>query len=189
MSRTTLQRALGDSAGAHLYNLAHGIDERSVVVTSPSKSVGSEQTYETDLDAREDILRELLRLSDRTATRLRSKRLCARTVTIKVRFSNFRTITRSRTLEEEVDTAGEIFNVARALYSKLDPDRPRIRLLGVSMSGISGGPPRRQGDLLGEGPAQPRNYTDAEKAVDDIRKRFGDESVSHATLMRQRGSR
>lgn len=189
LSRSTLQRALGEAAGSHLFELSRGIDDRAVVVASPAKSVGSEQTYEADLDSAEEVLRELLRLSDRTAGRLRSKGLCARTVTIKVRFSNFQTVTRSQTLHEEVDTAGEIFVIARSLYLRLDPDRPRIRLLGVAMSGLADGPPHRQGDLLGGPGGRTLNWIDAEKAIDDIRRRFGDAAVGHATLMGGRGPR
>jgi DNA polymerase-4 len=183
MSRRTLERALGDALGAQLHLLANGIDERQVTPHEPAKSVGSEETFAADLDAREPILREILRLSDRTATRLRSKGLCGRTVTIKVRFSNFKTVTRSATLEEAVDTTPEIYSIARALFSKLDPDRPRIRLLGVAMTGLAPGPPRRQLSFLG--PVRAPRWEDASKAIDAIRGRFGDTAVAPAALLRE----
>jgi DNA polymerase IV len=186
LSRRTLERALGEALGAHLHALANGIDDRQVVVNEPSKSVGSEETYERDLDSAEGVLRELLRLADRTAGRLRTKDLCGRTVTIKIRFSNFKTITRSRTLSCEVDTAAEIYDVAKNLYERLHPERPRIRLVGVSVSGLAPGPPRRQLDLLGDAtdgrPADERRASMAH-AVDTIRSRFGDASVAPATLI------
>jgi DNA polymerase-4 len=186
LSRRTLERALGEALGAHLHALANGIDDRQVVVNEPSKSVGSEETYERDLDSAERVLRELLRLADRTAGRLRTKDLCGRTVTIKIRFSNFKTITRSKTLPCEVDTAAEIYDVAKNLYERLHPDRPRIRLVGVSVSGLAPGPPRRQLDLLGDGtegrPVDERRASMAH-AVDTIRSRFGDASVAPATLI------
>jgi DNA polymerase-4 len=180
ISRRTLERAVGDALGAHLHALANGRDDRAVVPDEPAKSVGSEETFSYDLDDAGRILREILRLSDRTAGRLRSKGLCARTITLKVRFSNFKTITRSRTLPEEIDTAAEIYSVTRDLYERLDPDRPRIRLLGVSVSGLEAGPPKRQLDLLDSGD-RPR-WAEAARAVDDIRSRFGDESVAPASL-------
>jgi DNA polymerase-4 len=183
LARSTLQRALGDSLGANLYDLAHGIDDRPVVVEAPARSVGSEETFESDLHSTPDILRELLRLCDRTATRLRAKGLCGRTVTVKVRFSNFKTVTRSKTLDEEIDTAAEIFSAARLLYERLDPQRPRIRLLGVSMSALASGPPRRQMDLLDEQDLRRRLLAQAAEAVDDIRRRFGDAAVGQATLL------
>lgn len=181
MPRRTLQRALGDSLGAHLSDLAGGIDDRVVTPHEPAKSVGSEETFSHDLDAAPDILREILRLSERTASRLRGADLCGRTVTLKVRFSNFKTITRSKTLEEEVDNGPEIYDAARALYLKLDPDRPRIRLLGVGVSGLVAGPPRRQMSLL-SGSGRP-GWTEATEAIDSIRERFGDNAVGPAALL------
>jgi DNA polymerase IV len=181
ISRRTLERAVGDGLGAHLHDLAAGVDERAVTPHEPAKSVGSEETFARDLDSTDEILREFLRLSDRTATRLRTKGLCGRTVTIKVRFSNFQTVTRSRTQENELDTAPEIYGAARDLYLRLNPDRPRIRLLGVSMSGLAPGPPRRQLDLLSGSRAG--GWDDASRAVDDIRERFGDKAVGPAALL------
>jgi DNA polymerase-4 len=186
LSRRTLERALGEALGAHLHALANGIDERAVIVDEPSKSVGSEETYERDLDSSEEVLRELLRLADRTAGRLRTKGLCGRTVTVKIRFSNFKTITRSKTLPGEVDTTADIYDVAKALYERLHPDRPRIRLVGVSVSALAPGPPRRQLDLLsdgGEGRAADERRRSMAHAVDSIRDRFGETSVGAATLM------
>jgi DNA polymerase-4 len=187
LSRRTLERALGESLGAHLHALANGIDERPVIVDEPSKSVGSEETYEHDLDSTEEVQREMLRLADRTAGRLRTKGLCGRTVTIKIRFSNFNTITRSRTLPCEVDTAAEIYEVAKDLYERLHPDRPRIRLVGVSISALASGPPRRQLDLLADangGRDGDLRRRDMAHAVDAIRNRFGETSVAPATLIR-----
>jgi len=171
---------VGDSLGAHLHALANGHDDRSVVPHEASKSVGSEETFERDLDATDEILREILRLSDRTAGRLRAKGMCGRTITLKVRWSNFKTITRARSLAEAIDTGAEIYSVARDLYQRLDPNRPRIRLLGVSLSGLAPGPPRRQLGLLAS--ATPR-WEEATRAIDDIRNRFGDGSVGPATLL------
>ncbi|HEX2050447.1 MAG TPA: DNA polymerase IV [Actinomycetota bacterium] len=180
MSRRTLERAVGDALGAQLHRLARGVDDRPVVPNEPAKSVGSEETFAHDLDAAPDVLREILRLSDRTAARLRAKGLCGRTVTLKVRFSNFKTITRARTPGPELDTAAEIYAVARDLYGALDPDRPRIRLLGVSVGGLAPGPPRRQLDLLD---AAAPAWGDAARAVDRIRARFGDGAVGPAALL------
>ena len=182
VGKRTLERAVGESLGAHLHALANGIDDRSVVPHESAKSVGSENTFATDLDSIDDILREILRLSDRTATRLRAKALCGRTVTLKVRFSNFSTITRSKTMDAELDAASEIYDIARALYQKLDPDRPRIRLLGVAVTGLAQGPAKRQLDLL---EIQRAGWPEASDAVDKIRQRWGTGSVGPATLLDQ----
>ncbi|HEX2195727.1 MAG TPA: DNA polymerase IV, partial [Actinomycetota bacterium] len=163
--RRTLERAVGDSLGAHLAHLAAGEDDRPVSPHEPAKSVGSEETFAADLDSHDDIRREILRLADRTAGRLRSKGLCGRTVTLKLRWSNFQTITRSRTLPAEVDTAAEVYAVARELYDKLAPPAPRVRLLGVGVSSLAPGPPRRQLDLLG-GRGGRAGWQEASEAID-----------------------
>jgi DNA polymerase-4 len=179
----TLQRAVGDALGSHLHALARGVDDRPVIPDEPAKSVGSEETFSHDLDSGEEIRRELLRLSDRTATRLRAKGLCARTVTIKVRFANFSTITRSLTAPQELDTTSEIYEAVGSLWDRIDPDRPRIRLLGVSVSGLSSGPPKRQLSLTSAEARSGLHRSDAAKAVDSIRTRFGDDAVAPAALL------
>ena len=183
MSRRVLERAVGEAVGSHLHALANGIDERTVIPDESNRSIGSENTFARDLDDRTEILREVLRLSERTASRLRSKGMCGRTVTLKVRWSNFKTISRSRTLDHEVNTTAEIYEVAKAAFEKLDPDRPRIRLLGVTVSGLATGPPRRQLEL-GTAGSRP-GWDEASDAIDDIRHRFGDEAVNIATLLRE----
>jgi DNA polymerase-4 len=180
VGKRTLERAVGDATGAHLHALSHGIDDRIVTPLEGAKSVGSEETFSRDLDATEDILREILRLSDRTAGRLRAKALCGRTVTLKVRFSNFSTITRSKTFDGELDAAAEIYEIAKALYLRLDPERPRIRLLGVAITGLASGPARRQLDLLA---APGTGWPEASDAVDRIRERWGQEAVGPAALI------
>ncbi|MGI8774796.1 MAG: DNA polymerase IV [Actinomycetota bacterium] len=182
MNRRALQRAVGDAVGGHLHSLASGLDERPVTPNEVTRQVSSEETFSRDLDDGNEILREVLRLSDRTATRLRAKGYCGRTVTLKVRWSNFRTITRSKTLDHDIHTTAEIYEVTRGLFEALDPDRPRIRLLGVAVSGLMTGPPIRQMDLLTGGRARP-GWAEASKAVDSIRERFGESSVGPATLL------
>jgi DNA polymerase-4 len=143
--------------------------------------VGSEETFSYDLSSEDEVLREALRLADRTAGRLRSRGLCGRTVTLKVRYSNFKTITRSQTLPEATDVAAEIYEVVRRPAEALFAGgaTPRIRLLGVSVSGLVTGPPRRQMALVGGG----GRWDDATKAIDSIRRRFGDRAVGPATLL------
>jgi DNA polymerase IV len=180
LSHRTLERVVGEAPGRHLHDLASGRDERSVTPYEPAKSVGSENTYGYDLHDEKEILREVLRLADRTASRLRSKGLCGRTVTLKVRFSNFKTVTRSFT-GDELDTTPEIFDVARSLLEKLGLDGSRVRLLGVAVGSLAPGPPSRQLDLLG---ADRTNRVEkASRAVDDIRGRFGNQAVGPAELL------
>jgi DNA polymerase IV len=180
LSRRTLERVVGEALGSHLHGLANGRDDRTVMPYEPAKSVGSENTYGHDLHDEREILREVLRLADRTASRLRAKGLCGRTVTLKVRFSNFNTLTRSFT-GDELDTAPEIFDVARSLLEKLGLNGSRIRLLGVSVGSLVPGPPSRQLDLLRSD--RTTRLEKASRAVDHIRDRYGDSAVRPAELL------
>ena len=102
----------------------------------PDKSIGAEETFATDVDDPTVIHRELLRLSERVASRLRSAGYAGRTVALKVRFADFTTITRSRTLREATDVGQELYATARSLYDALGLQRARIRLVGVRMEGL-----------------------------------------------------
>jgi len=176
-----LQRELGQAAGAHLSALAWGRDDRRVTPGSPDKSVGAEETFPTDVDDPEVIRRELLRLSGRTARSLRAGGSVARTVVVKLRLANFKTITRSRTLPEPTDVARKIYVTACDLYAAagLDP-RARLRLVGVRATGLI--PAARSATQLAFG-EPPVSWRDAERAVDRIAGRFGPDSVRPAVLV------
>src|SRR3954451_2234177 len=135
----TLQRALGAAGGSPLHELGWGRGPRRGVPNEPEKSTGHEETFGTDVDAPEVIHRELLLLSERTAGRLRAGGWLARTVSIKVRFADFATITRSRTLDVPTDVGQELYDTARALFDGLGLDRARIRLVGVRAERLLGG--------------------------------------------------
>lgn len=176
----TLQRSLGPAAGRHLHDLAWGRDPRRVVSDHVEKSVGAEETFGTDVDDPRILLRELLRLSDRTGRRLRAAGMAGRTITLKLRFADFTTITRSRTLRQPTDVGHEIYAAACALHEALRLDRARIRLVGVRVEGIvEGGARHRQltFDERGEG------RREAEVAVDRAVARFGPASVRPASLL------
>jgi DNA polymerase-4 len=173
-----LARALGAGPAQHLLELARGVDERPVVTHEPAKQVSAETTFDRDLDALDDVRREILRLAERVASRLRAAGLSARTVTLKVRYANFRTITRSRTMPEPTDVAARLSDAARRLYDRLGPERPRIRLLGVAATGLVEGAPTEQ---LRIG-ARPDRWRAADRTVDRLRSRFGEDAVDRAAL-------
>jgi DNA polymerase-4 len=177
----TLQRDLGAAAGAHLAALAWGRDPRPVLSRVPDKSIGAEETFLTDVDDPAVIKRELLRLSDRTARGLRAGGSVARTVVVKLRLANFKTITRSRTLPEPTDVARKIYDTACALYegSGLD-SRARLRLVGVRASGLIPAGSAATQLAFGEPSA---SWRDAERAVDRIAGRFGRDMVRPAALV------
>jgi DNA polymerase IV len=131
-----LARAIGTGAADHLSALANGIDGRAVIRDSVEKSVSSDRTFDTDLCTEPEVHRELLRLAEEVAGRLRARNLVARTVGIKVRFADFKTVSRVRTVAEPVDLAATLYAESLMLYAGLDLDRPRIRLLGVKAEGL-----------------------------------------------------
>ena len=177
----TLRRVLGEATGTHLFELAWGRDPRSVVPEQTERSIGAEETFAYDVVDQQVIHRELLRLGERVAARLRAARLVARTVTIKVRFADFTTITRARTLGEATDLGREVYATARSLYDGLGLQRARLRLVGVRVEGLSEARSQQRQLVLDE-PAF--GWRDAERAVDRASARFGAGSVRPASLVR-----
>ena len=176
----TLVRALGPAAGSHLSALAWGRDPRRVTPHEPDKSIGAEETFPVDVDDPAVITRELLRLAERTAARLRATGQVGRTISIKIRFADFTTITRSKTLPESTDVGRTVYETAVALYTALGLERARLRLVGVRVEGIADadGVPRQL--LLGE---KEHGWREAEQAVDRASRRFGTGAVRPATLV------
>jgi DNA polymerase-4 len=155
-----------------------------VVPEEPEKSIGHEETFNTDIDDPVVIHRELLLLAERTAGRLRSGGWLARTVSIKVRFADFATITRSRTLDVPSDVGQELYDTARALFDALGLDRARIRLVGVRAERLVDAGSAPQQLELG---AREHGRRDAELAADRAARRFGAGAVRPATLLRREG--
>jgi DNA polymerase IV len=169
--------ALGSAAGRHLHALANGIDERAVEPVRPLKSVGHEETFAQDHHTHETLDREIVRLADAVGSRLRNHGLAGRTVTLKVRFSDFHTITRSASRAEATDSTPMITREAKQLLAAVDPS-PGVRLIGVSVSSLSPGTARQL--TLDEAGAT--GWEDAAEAVDAIRARFGRAAIGPATL-------
>jgi DNA polymerase-4 len=172
-----LERLLGEQAARHLFELSHGIDERDVVPYEAPKSVGHEETFEHDLDDDEWILRELLALSGRVASRLREDGYRARTVTLKARLATFTTLTRSRTLPDATDVGADLYHTVSELYRALPGERRRIRLLGVQATGLVASGAQQLALLRGE------RWGDVERAVDRIERRFGRGAATQASLL------
>jgi DNA polymerase-4 len=187
LSEQTLVSALGRSSGQHLHALARGVDVRPVEVERDPKSIGHEETYPHDLFDLDDLDRELVRLSDAVASRLRKFGNGARTITLKVRFAGFRTVTRSVTLPSGIDTGPEVVAAVRPLLHALDLS-PGVRLLGVSASNFGGR--TEQLDLFGGG--EDRTTGDQQRsaaAIDRIRERFGAAAIGPASSISPRGLR
>ncbi len=177
----TLRRGLGEAAGAHLHALAWGRDPRSVETVVAERSIGADSTFEVDVDDTDYIHKRLLALSDKVAARMRSAEVMGRTITLKVRFSDFTTITRSRTLRDHTDTSRVIYGAARELYDALGLQRARIRLVGVRVEKLVDVDRAPIQGLLDE---PEHGWRDADLAVDRASARFGAGSVRPASLLR-----
>ena len=176
-----LERLLGD-AGARLWRLSHGIDDRPVEQTEGRKSIGHEITFEKDTADFAVIHAALLELTEKTARRMRLEKARGRTVTVKFRKEDFSTFTRRTTLGETVDTVEKIFPVALELMKKLFREGTRVRLIGVSVSNFQtnadgGGV---QLDLFRPDSGKEQKLAEA---VDDIARRFGGRAITRATLI------
>ena len=187
LDEQVLARALGNATGAHLYALARNHDPRPVVPGREAKSVGAEETFGRDLHSPAECMRELVRLADRVCTRLRHAGLQSRTITLKVRFGNFETRTRARTLPEPTAVAAVVLETAGELLDEFDTGRG-IRLLGISCAQLEEATNEVQPVLdLGDGAATSRERMQrqaaVERAADDVRDRFGTRAVTRATLV------
>ena len=177
----SLVAALGTAAGRQLHQLANGIDERPVVVNRLPRSISHEETFARDLHARSALEAEVARLGDAVARRLRASSLVARTIVLKVRFGDFKTITRSATLPDPTDGARDVVAAARGLLAAVDTTAG-VRLVGVGASGLV------------DASTQQLSFEDgaplhdaAELVADRIRDRFGDSAIGTAAAIRGGG--
>ncbi|MEV4114074.1 DNA polymerase IV [Nonomuraea sp. NPDC049695] len=177
----TLQRELGQAVGGHLAALAWGRDERPVSSHVPDKSIGNEETFAVDVDDPEVIKRELLRLSERVAARMRKGGHVGRTVSVKLRRADFTTINRSRTLREPTDVAQVIYATACELFEAAGLQRVRLRLVGVRMENLRPAEEATRQLSLGE---RETGWREAEQAMDKAIRRFGPDAVVPASLVR-----
>jgi DNA polymerase-4 len=184
-----LEAAVGVAAGLHLHDLAWARDDRPVQPGRDAKSIGHEETYAYDRDDPEELRREVVRMAEAVAGRLRAGGLAGRAVTLKLRFGNFATITRSQTLSGPTDTGPALAAVGSALLAQVDVTGG-VRLLGLSVSGLSRDAARQLTLDLAAGPdgqpggmAPSSSWEDAVRAVDQVRDRFGDGAVGPAALL------
>ena len=176
--------ALGAASGTHLLRLAAGLDDREVVPQQRAKSIGHEETFARDHHELVSLQHELVRLGDAVAARLRGAGMAGRTVTIKVRFHDFRTITRSVTLASAVDTGPDVVRAARDLLDRIDPS-PGVRLLGVHVSQLADDSARQ----LTLDDVDAPSWDDATGAIDAIRARYGADAIGPASLAEATGIR
>ena len=180
LPRATLIRALGQASGSSLYELAWGRDYRDVTPNEPDKSISAAETFAQDIDDPEEILQEFLRLTEKAAARLRENGYYAKTISIKVRFADFSTISRSKTLPLPIDSTHDIYEIAKSLYLALNLDRARLRLVGISLDNLSEAAPEQL--LLG---SREKGWREADTAIDRAKLRFGGGSVRPGRLIKK----
>ncbi|NUT31947.1 MAG: DNA polymerase IV [Hamadaea sp.] len=182
-----LRSAVGEAGAAHLHELSWGRDPRPVHTTREEKSVGAERTYDVDVADPQRVKQTLLALSGQVGARLRGASQSGRTIAIKVRFADFKTINRSRTLGTATDVTHEIFQTAWSLFTALGAT-DKIRLIGVRVEQLTSSESAVRQLALGE---PELGWREAERAVDAAASRFGSAAVRPASLLgrAERGSR
>jgi DNA polymerase-4 len=172
-----LASRIGKEHAAHLFALACGDDDRDVEPSREAKSIGHEDTFETDLRDREVVGRQLLSQADRTCARARAAGLRARTITLKVKYADFERISRRVTLVQPTADGRVVGDEARRLLAEVpDVERRGVRLTGVSLSAFVEG---ASGQLDFEHAARERGEA-LGKTIDQIAARFGDAAVKRA---------
>lgn len=189
LEESTLVASLGRAHGEHLYRLAWAVDDRPVEIDRSMKSIGHEETFSTDRHTHEELLRELVRMADGVAGRLRAQGAAARTFSLKIRFTDFNTISRAITLPSPIATAHAIVKAVEPLLEAVDPS-PGVRLLGVSASNFGQASEQMTLDsLLTSAPAADQEWQAAEETMDAIRTRFGSAAIGPASAVGADGLR
>ncbi|MEM8758003.1 MAG: DNA polymerase IV [Planctomycetota bacterium] len=171
--------------GERIHQLARGIDDRSVVPDRLAKSVGHEQTFGDDLAEPDEVRAVMLDQAEQVGTRLRVKQRKAKTITVKIRFGDFQTITRAHTLDRPTDDTAELFAAASDLFDAWASKAFRpVRLIGVSTSQLTdAGEPAQLGLFENASQADKRRKLDA--AFDAINGKFGSRSITRAGTIRK----
>jgi DNA polymerase-4 len=183
--RAEVMREFGAS-GAWIHDLAHGIDPRRVNPRREEKSHGLERTFEQDISDREELRLLLYEFCEEVSHDLRHRGLRGRTITLKARYWNFKTVTRSKTVELPVNIGKRIYAVARELLDRI-PAGP-LRLLGVQVSSLTDVRTPAQASLFGALEASPAEVAEkklerATEALDKLRARFGANAVVPGSLL------
>jgi DNA polymerase-4 len=175
LSEERLTRLFGDH-GARLYRLCRGLDDRPVVPDHEAKSIGQEQTFPQDIEDPDHVRAVMLDQAQQVGRRLRAKSLTAKTVTVKIRFGDFQTITRAHTLDHPTDLTDDLFHAARVLFDRwAQAAFSPVRLIGVTASGLARS---TQGELFADDAHERRRRVDA--LTDHITQRFGKGAIRRA---------
>ena len=177
----TLEKLFGKN-GPRMHSLAMGIDERKVETDHETKSIGHELTFTKDIMNSEAAEKQLFYLAMKTGKRMRSHALKGRTVILKVKYSDFEQITRSRTLDKTTDDGMAVYHAARELMRKTEVGKEPVRLLGVSVSGLETVTAEVQLDLFRPDEKIKRSEK-LNRAIDSLQDRFGSQSIGPGSLV------
>lgn len=169
-----LTRLFGEN-GRHVWELANGIDPREVETSDEVKSIGNESTFEEDVRDKNKVLNELMYLSEKVSRRMRRAGLKGRTVTLKIRFSDFSTFTRALTLGSFTNFVDDIYKISADNLGKFDLDQKAVRLVGVRVTNLL--PSSVKTDLFEGTALGSQKSENIHKAVDRIKDKFGDGAV------------
>lgn len=184
--RKILLTVLGGSLGEHLFELSHGIDDRSVEPDRDAKSIGHEETFSTDIKDLAVAHEQLLRLADAVSARCRNAGVGARTISLKIKFADFQIITRAASVEFPVTTTQAMMRLVEPLLREIDISGG-VRLLGISARNLV--EPEMQLSLFDDATNKSTaNELDAAwssttSAIDDIRDKFGDAAIKPASAL------
>ena len=179
-----LKRHFGDHHATHLHRLARGEDDRPVEPGHEFKQISRETTFLSDTHDRELVRRTLLSLTEEVSARLRRRGLVARTVTLKLRFAPFDTLTRRVTTDDALFTTDAIYPLALKLLEAADPDDRPIRLIGVGVSGLHERETERQLTLF-ERSGESSSAAQIAKVVDEISEKFGRGRIKRGKLLEE----
>jgi len=176
LSKKELIAYFGKS-GKRLFYLARGIDNRELEMTDTVKSISHEETFRESISAKNDIFSVLFDLSERVARRLRKQNLVGQTVFVKIRYNNFKTLTRRLSLAYPVNSSNEIYKIGRELLIKDSLLEKPVRLLGIGIGKLSYGK-NVQVSLFGK-----KDLNELNKAIDNIKDKYGEKSIRHARTL------
>ena len=168
--------------GAKMHQLSMGMDSRDVVPEHDAKSIGHEETFSEDITELDLARKELLSLSNKVARRLRQDSVKGKTVTLKVKYNDFKLITRSSTLPGPTDDMSEIYHAVLSLLEKTAVGNRPVRLLGVSLSQLVDAGAEPQLSLFLDD-AVSKKKRELNAALDSISDKFGDKIIGPGILL------
>lgn len=169
-------------AGIHFYNLAHGIDNRQVEPLHEVKSISNEHTFEHDVNDISELYKLIMYLSDKVGHRLRGQKITAKTVHLKLRYDDFKTITRNKTLPNYTDLTEIIYETVLELFKHNYQKGRKVRLIGVGVSGFG----KNEGEQLNLFDRKTIKTSRIDKLEDDLIKKFGKHIIHRAESLRNR---